>query len=103
MEEFMFIILLRYKKDIAEVDIYLSAHREFLKKYFENGVFLISGRKNPRDGGVIIALGDKREEIVSIIENDPFYINHIAEYDIVEFIPTMLSPEMENIFDKIRT
>ncbi len=51
----MYIIELTYNKDISEVEKHLEAHIEYLEKYYELGNFVCSGRKNPRDGGIIIA------------------------------------------------
>jgi uncharacterized protein YciI len=68
----MLLIELTYKKPIDEVNNFLDQHRSFLNKYYENGIFLASGPKNPRDGGIIIAVAN-REAINTIILEDPFY------------------------------
>jgi uncharacterized protein YciI len=80
----MVVIELTYIKDFSEVDTFLEQHIQFLDKYYEQGFFIASGRKVPRDGGVILALVDKaRAE--EIIKDDPFYREGIAEYRLVEF------------------
>ena len=53
----MFVIELIYKVDLAEIDAHMAAHVKFLKKYYAAGHFLVSGRKIPRDGGIILAVG----------------------------------------------
>ncbi|WP_263834000.1 YciI family protein [Sulfurospirillum oryzae] len=90
----MFIIALTYHKSLEEVDAHLSAHVEFLKDNYEKGLFLASGRKNPRTGGVILALAANRAEIEALIACDPFYIHDVATYEITEFTPSMTSPEL---------
>ena len=52
----MFIITLTYQKPVEEVDAAMEAHRAYLREQFEQGRFLMSGRKVPRDGGVIRGL-----------------------------------------------
>ena len=52
----MFIVDLTYVKPLEEVDKNIQEHMLFLDKYYSSGKFLISGRKVPRTGGVIIAL-----------------------------------------------
>lgn len=84
----MYIITLKYIKSLEEVEKELEAHIKYLEKYYAMDKFICSGRKNPRVGGVIISKGKNREEIERIIEEDPFKINKIAEYEIVEFMPT---------------
>ena len=68
----MFVIELIYKADLTKIDAQMKAHVAFLKKYYASGHFLISGRKIPRDGGIILAVGDSREEIEAIANEDPF-------------------------------
>ena len=84
----MYIIMLKYIKSLEEVEKELEAHIKYLEKYYAMDKFICSGRKNPRVGGVIISKGKNREEIEGIIEEDPFKIKKIAEYEIVEFMPT---------------
>lgn len=90
----MFIITLTYQKSLEEVDAHLSAHVEFLKDAYAKGIFLASGRKNPRNGGVILAIADFKADIEATIARDPFYIHAIAQYDIIEFTPSMTAPEL---------
>ena len=54
----MFVIELVYSADLTEIDAHMAAHVAFLKKYYASGHFLVSGRKIPRDGGIILAVGD---------------------------------------------
>src|SRR5438128_11452291 len=81
----MFIIELIYKTDLAEIDAHMAAHVSFLKKYYAAGNFLVSGRKIPRDGGIIVAVGKSRRQIEAIVEEDPFYTHGLADFRIVEF------------------
>ena len=81
----MFVIELIYKVDLADIDAHMAAHVRFLKKYYASGHFLISGRKIPRDGGIILALGENRQEIQAIVEEDPFYEHGLADFRIIEF------------------
>ncbi len=81
----MFVIELIYRADLAEIDTHMGAHVKFLKKYYAAGNFLVSGRKIPRDGGIIIAVGKSRREIEAIIEEDPFYKQGLADFRIIEF------------------
>jgi uncharacterized protein YciI len=81
----MFIIELIYKVDLARIDRHMAAHVKFLKKYYAAGNFLISGRKVPRDGGIIVALGDSRERVEAIAAEDPFVTHGLADVRVVEF------------------
>ena len=81
----MFVIELSYKVDLAQIDAHMTAHVRFLKKYYAAGNFLVSGRKIPRDGGIILAVGKSRDEIEAIIREDPFHTHGLADFRIIEF------------------
>ena len=81
----MFVIELTYKATLSEIDARMEAHVIFLNKYYAAGNFLVSGRKIPRDGGIILAVGKSRRHIEAIIEKDPFYEHGLAEFRIIEF------------------
>ena len=81
----MFIIELTYTASLAKIDAAMAAHVKFLKKHYAAGRFVVSGRKIPRDGGVIVAVGESREEIEAIMREDPFYTRGLAEFRIIQF------------------
>ncbi|MGH9307776.1 MAG: YciI family protein [Vicinamibacterales bacterium] len=81
----MFVIELTYKVGLTEIDQHMGAHVAFLKKYYASGNFLVSGRKIPRDGGIILAVGKSRRQIETVIEEDPFYEHGLADIRIIEF------------------
>ncbi len=85
----MFIAILTYKKPLSEVDRFLAAHREYLAKHYAAGDFIASGPQTPRVGGVIMIKAENRIAVDAIIAQDPFNINDVADYQIVEFTPTM--------------
>lgn len=89
----MFIAILTYKKPLSEVDRFLTAHREYLAKHYSAGDFIASGPQTPRVGGMIMMKADNREAVDAIIAEDPFHVNGIADYQIVEFTPTMFITE----------
>ena len=81
----MFVIELIYKADLSEIDAHMKAHMKFLKKYYAAGNFLVSGRKVPREGGIILAVGKSRQEIEGIVQEDPFVQQGLAEFRVIEF------------------
>ena len=81
----MFVIELIYKVDLRVIDAHMAAHVAFLKKYYTSGNFLVSGRKIPRDGGIILSVAASRSEVEEIVREDPFHIHGLADFRIVEF------------------
>ena len=95
----MFVIELTYKAPLADIDARMTAHVRFLKKYYASGNFLVSGRKIPRDGGIILAVGTSREQIEAIVQQDPFYTHGLADFRIIEF---RASQRADDIQDRMR-
>lgn len=93
----MFVVLLNYIKPMSEVDRFVEEHRKFLKHYYASGKFLLSGRKEPRTGGVILAVAETRAEIENIVQSDPFHREKIANYEIVEFFPSISAEYLANL------
>ncbi|MBC3796094.1 YciI family protein [Acetobacterium tundrae] len=93
----MYIILLKYIKPLEAVDAAISAHIEYLDKYYNQEKFILSGRRNPRNGGVILCNAGDQKEVEAIIAEDPFHIGNIAEYEIIEFQPTKGIPELADL------
>ena len=95
----MFVIELIYTAALAEIDASMTAHVKFLKKYYAAGNFLISGRKIPRDGGIILAVGKSREEIEAIARQDPFVSRGLAEFRIIEFRASQRADDIQQRID----
>jgi uncharacterized protein YciI len=81
----LFVVDLIYTAPLEKIDAAMAAHVKFLKKHYEAGHFLVSGRKIPRDGGVIIAVGDGRDAIERIMREDPFCSRGLADVRITQF------------------
>ena len=81
----MFVIELVYKVSNSQIDQHMKDHVVFLDKYYAAGNFLVSGRKIPRDGGIILAVGADRAAIEAIMREDPFVSRGLADHRIIEF------------------
>jgi uncharacterized protein YciI len=81
----MFVIELIYKVPLAQIDAHMRAHVKFLNKYYASGHFVVSGRKIPRDGGIILAVGESCERIEAIAREDPFCARGLADFRVIEF------------------
>jgi uncharacterized protein YciI len=96
----MFVIELTYKAALVEIDAHMSEHVTFLRKYYASGNFLVSGRKIPRDGGIILAVGKSRTQIEAIVEEDPFYKHGLAEFRIIEFRASQRADDIQKRIEK---
>jgi len=96
----MFVIELIYKAPLADIDAHMAAHVRFLKKYYSAGNFLVSGRKIPRDGGIILAVGRSREEIEGIVAEDPFHKHGLADFRVIEFRASQRADDIQSRIER---
>jgi uncharacterized protein YciI len=88
----MYVINITYTASLDRIDDALDAHRAFLSRHFEAGVFVAAGPKLPRDGGIILAVRIERDKLDAILATDPFVMQKLAHYDVTEFKTTRLAP-----------
>lgn len=93
----MFVMELTYTAPVEAVEEEMDAHVAWLDGYYAAGIFLASGRKVPRDGGVILAGGVSRAEIERIAAGDPFTVAGVCSYRITEFMATKTSGDLATV------
>ncbi|WP_455385284.1 YciI family protein [Acidihalobacter prosperus] len=91
----MFIVSLIYTAPLEEVDRHLDEHVSYLKRQYAAGSFVASGRKIPRTGGVILSKLENRATLDAILEQDPFRRAGVADYEVIEFDPSMVAEGFE--------
>lgn len=96
----MFVIELIYKADLTDIAASMRAHMAYLKKQYAAGRFLLSGRKVPRTGGIIIALGESREQVEALVREDPFVSRGLAEFRVIEFNASQRAESIDALLTK---
>jgi uncharacterized protein YciI len=81
----MFVLELTYTADLSRIDAAMKTHMRWLNAQYAAGHFLVSGRKIPRDGGIILATGASREAIEALAAQDPFITQGLATVRVIEF------------------
>lgn len=89
----MFIVNLTYHQPIEVIEALTENHKDWLKKYYAEDVFIASGRKLPRTGGIILVKSIERDVLDKILAEDPF--NAVANYSVTEFVPSMTIESLE--------
>ncbi len=97
----MFVLELTYTAPVERADALMREHIAWLDESYAAGVFVASGRKNPRDGGVILAVGTDRARIEEIAAADPFAVHGVCSYRITEFTATRTAPELASLKEEL--
>lgn len=93
----MFVVTLTYLTDLDRVDEALPDHLTWLDRQYADGVFLASGRRVPRTGGVILAAGVDRAELDARLATDPFAERCLAGYEVTEFVASRVADGLERM------
>lgn len=94
----MYVVSLTYKVAQEIVDQHVDAHMDWVNDAFAQGIFIASGRKVPRTGGVLLSKAD-RPTLDESLAMDPFNVHGVADFDVVEFAVTRTAPGFENLLD----
>jgi uncharacterized protein YciI len=95
----MYVVSLTYKVPEDIVEYHLPAHVEWLRKAFDDGVFMVAGRKIPRTGGLLLS-NAARADLDASLARDPFYVNGVADFEVMEFHANRVAPGYENLLDR---
>jgi len=93
----MYLILVQYIRPLAAIDHYIEAHNAFLEKQYREGKFILSGRRKPRTGSIILCKATSRREVETILAEDPFDKFQLAVYDIIEFEPNNIHAALADL------
>ncbi|MGO4535727.1 YciI family protein [Leifsonia sp. 2MCAF36] len=88
-QEAIFIVVLTYKVPITHIDAELHSHRQWLEEQYRAERFVASGSQVPRVGGVIITRPTSETELRQVLAEDPFARRGYADYELIQFVPTM--------------
>jgi uncharacterized protein YciI len=91
----VFVLLLTYVKPLAAVDALMREHVAWLGEHYAAGRFLVSGRRIPRTGGVIVARGDDRAEMEALAATDPFVRGGVATCEVIQFRASQRAPALD--------
>lgn len=80
----MFVILLKFSTQRAQANEWMNAHKAWLEKGFEDGVFVASGSLQGQQGGCILAHGSDRASLDSRVAQDPFVIHDVVFPEVID-------------------
>ena len=79
----IYVAILTYIRPLEEIDAHVEAHIAWLRQHYAAGTFLLSGRRVPRTGGVIVTRGESLEAVEALLKTDPFQQHGLATVDII--------------------
>ncbi|WP_262489021.1 YciI family protein [Halomonas sp. ANAO-440] len=83
----MHLVFLRFSDNKSEAGRFMEGHKQWLERGFDEGVFLISGSIQPKQGGAILAHNVSLDELQQRVNEDPFVAEDIVSAEIIEVAP----------------
>jgi uncharacterized protein YciI len=95
----MFVGISSYRVPLDNVLEHADEHGAWVQQQYADGRFLVSGRRVPPAGGLIVAHAGDIEELRQLLETDPFVDRGIASWEFFEFDATE-HPKRSDAFDQ---
>ena len=91
----MFVVVITYTQPIEAIEARTVEHREWLDQHVASGLIIAAGPMVPRTGGVlVVASRGTKEELETLLKDDPFQIHGLADYAVTEFKAGKLNPAL---------
>ncbi len=84
----MFIVLLKFSENKSHASTFMDGHNQWLKRGFDDGVFLLAGSLKPNLGGGILAHNVALPDLQSRVNGDPFVAENVVKAEILEITPS---------------
>jgi uncharacterized protein YciI len=93
----MFIVLLKFSDNKGQASQFMEGHKEWIKRGFDDGVFLLVGNLQPNLGGGIVAHTTSLADLQSRVNADPFVAQNVVSAEILEITPSRADERLKFI------
>lgn len=83
----MFVVTLRFSADKARAPQFMEGHNAWIRRGFDDGVFLLTGALQPGVGGVVLAHNISRADLEARVQEDPFVAEGVVSAEILDIAP----------------
>ena len=83
----MYVVLLKFSENKSKAPEFMDGHSQWIKRGFDDGVFLLAGSLQPGLGGSVIAHNTSASELQTRVNEDPFVVENIVQVEILEIDP----------------
>ncbi|MPZ40512.1 MAG: hypothetical protein GEU95_21170 [Rhizobiales bacterium] len=93
----MFIVLLKFSNNKGQAGQFVEDHKNWIKRGFDDGVFLLVGNLQPNLGGGIVAHNTSLADLQSRVNVDPFVAQNVVSAEILEITPSRADERLKSI------
>jgi uncharacterized protein YciI len=84
----MFVVLLKFSGNKGQASKFMEGHKDWIRRGFDDGVFLLTGNLQPDLGGGIVAHNTSLSDLQSRVSGDPFVAENVVSAEIIEVAPS---------------
>lgn len=95
----MFIVFLKFSENKGNASQFMAGHKEWIKRGFDDGVFLLVGSLQPNLGGGLLAHNTSRQSLQSRVNDDPFVAENVVSAEIIETTPSKADERLKFLLD----
>ena len=95
----MFIVLLKFSGNKGQASQCMQDHKEWIKRGFDDGVFLLAGSLQPNLGGGIVAHNTSLSDLQNRVNRDPFVAEKVVSAEILEITPSKADERLKFLLD----
>jgi uncharacterized protein YciI len=90
----MFVVLLKFSGNKSRAGQFMEDHKQWIKRGFDDGVFLLTGTLQPNLGGGIVAHNTSLPALQSRVNDDPFVAEDVVSAEILEVAPSRVDERL---------
>ena len=91
----MFIVFLKFSDNKGQAGQFMEGHKAWIKRGFDDGVFLLAGSLQSNMGGGILAHNTSLTDIQNRVNDDPFVANNVVSAEIIEITPAKTDERLQ--------
>ena len=91
----MFVVQLKFSANKSQASQFMAGHNDWIKRGFDDGVFLLVGSLQPNLGGGVLAHNTSLMELQTRVNDDPFVAENVVKAEIVEITPAKADERLE--------
>lgn len=91
----MFVVLLRFSDNKHQASQFMAGHNAWIKRGFDDDVFLLAGSLQPKSGGAVVAHNTSLSDLQERVNDDPFVAENVVIAEILEIAPTKTDERLQ--------
>jgi len=91
----IFVVLLKFSTNKSRAGEFMDGHKVWLKRGFDDGVFLLAGSLEPGLGGGILAHNTSLAELQARVNEDPFVLEDVVTAETLELDPAKADKRLQ--------